>query len=47
MGVKKVIRENEPINLQHVLQSYNAHKWIDAMNEEIKSMDDNDVWDLV
>ena len=28
-------------------QSFYAHKWIDAINEEIKSMNDNDVWDLV
>ena len=41
------IRENDPINLWQVLQSFNAHKWIDAMNDEMKSMHDNDVWDLV
>ena len=41
------IKENDPINLRQALQSFNAHKWIDAMNEEMKSMHDNDVWDLV
>ena len=29
------------------MKSFNSQKWIDAMNEEIKSMKDNDVWDLV
>ena len=41
------MKENDPINLRQALQSFNAHKWIDAMNEEMKSMHDNDVWDLV
>ena len=41
------IKENDPINLRQALQSFNAHKWIDAMNEEMKSMHDNDVWDFV
>ena len=31
------------INLGQALQSFNAHKWIDAMNEEMKSVHDNDV----
>ena len=29
------------------MKSSNSQKWIDAMNEKIKSMKDNDVWDLV
>ena len=37
------IKKNDPINLRQALQSFNAHKWIDAMNEEMKSMHDNDV----
>ena len=41
------IKENDPINVRQALQSFNAHKWIDAMNEEIKYMHDNDVWDLL
>ena len=41
------IKENDPINLWQALQSFNAHKWIDSMNEEMKSMHDNGVWDLV
>jgi len=29
------------------MRSFNSKKWIDAMKDEIKSMQDNDVWDLV
>ena len=29
------------------IESSNSQKWIDAMNEKIKSMKDNDVWYLV
>ena len=41
------IKENDPTSLWQALQSVNAHKWINAKNEEIKSMHHNDVWDLV
>ena len=41
------LAEDDPIYLQQALQSSNSHKWIDAMNEGMKSMEDNDVWDLV
>ncbi|KAL8089306.1 hypothetical protein AgCh_038927 [Apium graveolens] len=41
------IGEDDPVNLQQAKQSPNFQKWIDAMNEEIQSMKDNDVWDLV
>ena len=39
--------EDDPINFCQAMESSNAQKWIDAMNEEIKSIKDNDVWDLV
>ena len=39
--------EDDPINFHHAIKSYNSQKWIDAMNEEMKSMKTNDVWDLV
>ncbi|KAJ9541592.1 hypothetical protein OSB04_028098 [Centaurea solstitialis] len=42
-----VIREDDPINLKEALSSSNSQKWIDAMEDELKSMKDNDVWDLV
>ena len=39
--------EDDPINFHQAIQSPDSQKWIDAMNEEYKSMQDNDVWDLV
>ena len=41
------LEEDDPINLQQVLHSSNSHKWIDAMKDEMKPMEDNDVWDLI
>ncbi|XP_071904268.1 uncharacterized protein [Coffea arabica] len=41
------LMEDDPINFRQVMEISNSQKWIDAMNEEIKSMKDNDVWDLV
>ena len=29
------------------MKSSNSQKWIDAMNEYIKSMKDNDMWNLI
>ena len=39
--------EDDPINFRQAIKSSNSQKCIDAMNEEMKSMKDNDVWDLV
>ena len=39
--------EDDPINFRQAMESSNSQKWIDAMNDEIKSMKDNNVWDLV
>ena len=39
--------EDDPINFRQAIESSNSQKWIDAMNEEMKSMKDNDVWDFV
>ena len=39
--------EDDPINFRQALESSKSQEWIDAMNEEIKSMKDNDVWDIV
>ena len=39
--------EDDPINCRQAMESSNSQKWIDSMNEEIKSIKDNDVWDLV
>ena len=39
--------EDDPINIHQTIKSFNFQKWIDAMNKEIKSISENDVWDLV
>ena len=39
--------ESDPINFSQAKQSFNSHKWIEAMEDEMKSMKNNDVWDLV
>ncbi|RVW13644.1 Retrovirus-related Pol polyprotein from transposon TNT 1-94 [Vitis vinifera] len=39
--------EDNPISVSQVKQSSNSEKWIEAMKEEMKSMKDNVVWDLV
>ena len=39
--------EDDLINFRQALESSKSQEWIDAMNKEIKSMKDNDVWDLV
>ena len=39
--------ENNPINLSQAKQNSNSHKWIKAMEDEMKSMKNNDIWDLV
>ena len=41
------LMEDDPIHFRQAMESSNSQKWNDAMNEEIKSMKDNDVWDLV
>ncbi|RDY13064.1 hypothetical protein CR513_02067, partial [Mucuna pruriens] len=41
------LRGDDPINFCQAMQSSNSQKWIDAMKDELKSMQDNDVWDLV
>ena len=35
--------EDDPINFRQAIESSNSQKGIDAMNEEMKSMKDNDV----
>ena len=41
------VMEDDPVNFQQAKRSANSQKWIEAMNDEMKSMKDNDVWDLV
>ncbi|RVW25195.1 Retrovirus-related Pol polyprotein from transposon TNT 1-94 [Vitis vinifera] len=39
--------EDDPISVSQVKQSSDSEKWIKAMKDEMKSMKDNGVWDLV
>ncbi|RDX73899.1 hypothetical protein CR513_46419, partial [Mucuna pruriens] len=39
--------EDDSINFCQAMQSSNSQKWIDAIKDELKSMQDNDVWDLI
>ncbi|KAK4404157.1 Retrovirus-related Pol polyprotein from transposon TNT 1-94 [Sesamum angolense] len=39
--------KDDPINFHQAMECSNSQKWIDAMNEKIKSMKDKDVWELV
>ena len=39
--------EDDPISIYQVKQSSDSKKWIEAMKDEMKSMKDNSVWDLV
>ncbi|RVW93907.1 Retrovirus-related Pol polyprotein from transposon TNT 1-94 [Vitis vinifera] len=45
--VESGMMEDDPINFQQAMKSSKSHKWIEAMNEEYKSMQDNKVWELV
>jgi len=37
----------DPVSFSQAIESTESDKWIDAMNEELKSMEYNKVWDLV
>ncbi|KAA0046843.1 Retrovirus-related Pol polyprotein from transposon TNT 1-94 [Cucumis melo var. makuwa] len=39
--------DNDPVSFSQVIKEDNSTKWLDAMKEELKSMNDNEVWDLV
>jgi hypothetical protein len=39
--------EDDSVTLRQALESVNSHKWTKAMDEEIKSMYDNKVWDII
>ncbi|GJZ75676.1 hypothetical protein Tco_0640141 [Tanacetum coccineum] len=38
---------NEPTNYKAIMLDLESNKWLDAMNAEMKSMKDNQVWTLV
>ncbi|KAI3710140.1 hypothetical protein L2E82_39914 [Cichorium intybus] len=41
------IDSDEPINYQSAMSDPKSDKWLEAMNTEMQSMHDNQVWDLV
>jgi len=40
------VMEDDPITVRQTIQDPNSEKWIEAMREEYKSMQDNMVWEL-
>jgi len=41
------LTKDDTINFCQAMRSFNSQNWIDAMKDEMKSMQDNDVWNLV
>jgi len=39
--------KNEPANIEDALQSPKRDKWMNAMDQEMKSLEENEVWELV
>ncbi|WVZ23331.1 hypothetical protein V8G54_001875, partial [Vigna mungo] len=39
--------DEDPVSFRQAMESNNSENWLSAMKEELKSMDDNKVWDLV
>ncbi|GMP36789.1 hypothetical protein CsSME_00008798 [Camellia sinensis var. sinensis] len=39
--------ENDPVSYAQAMKNGNATQWLNAMKDELKSMKDNNVWDLV
>ena len=38
--------EGDPTSFEEAMRSAHSSKWLEAMEDEIKSMKTNDVWDL-
>ena len=39
--------QDDPVSFSQAMNNENGDKWLDAMKDELKSMKQNDVWDLV
>ena len=39
--------ENDPVTFSQAMNDVNSSKWLEAMKDELKSMVQNEVWDLV
>ena len=42
-----ILMEDDPVDFHQVMESANSQQWLEAMNKEMQTMKDNDVWDLV
>ena len=42
-----MMEDDPPVNFHQAMQDSNSKKWIETMNEEYKSMQNNKVWELV
>ena len=38
--------DNDPVSFKEAMESNNSEKWYNAMKEELKSMTDNNVWEM-
>ena len=38
--------DNDPVSFKEAVESNNSEKWYNAMKEELKSMTDNNVWEM-
>jgi hypothetical protein len=39
--------DKDHVSFKKAMECYDSEKWLNAMKEELKSMDDNEVWELV
>ena len=42
-----MMEDDPPVNFHQAMQDSNSKKWIETMNEQYKSMQNNKVWELV
>ena len=46
-GEAEIVDSDDPTTFAEAMGSSDSEKWLKAMNEEMKSMHDNQVWELV
>nr|KYP35264.1 Retrovirus-related Pol polyprotein from transposon TNT 1-94 [Cajanus cajan] len=47
LEIDSSINENDPVSFSQAVSCDNFEKWLNSMKEELKSTEQNDVWDLV
>lgn len=45
--INDIGKVEDPNSYKEAMMSDHSSEWLNAMNDELKSMSDNDVWDLV